>query len=67
VVREIKSSMEINEIIASAIANARGMRRGVPTISNVLDLLPEKLREEVMDDAENVISELTKAGFTIHL
>ena len=66
-VREIKSSMEINEIIASAIANARGMRRGVPTISNVLDLLPEKLREEVMDDAENVISELTKAGFTIHL
>lgn len=59
--------MEINEIIASAIANARGMRRGVPTISNVLDLLPEKLREEVMDDAENVISELTKAGFTIHL
>ena len=66
-VREIKSSMEINEIIASAIANARGMRRGVPTISNVLDLLPEKLRDEVMDDAENVISELTKAGFTIHL
>jgi hypothetical protein len=49
---------EIIEIIASAIANARGMRRGVPSIRNVLDLLPAKLREEVMDDAKNVYHEL---------
>jgi hypothetical protein len=50
--------METQEIIAAAIANARGMRRGMPAIANVLDLLPEKLREEVMDDAANVITEL---------
>src|SRR5258708_8818174 len=33
-----------------SIVNARGMRRGVPSISNVLDLLPEKLKEEVLDE-----------------
>lgn len=49
---------EIQKIIASAIANARGMRRGVPSISNVLDMLPENLVEEVMDDAKNVYIDL---------
>ena len=41
-------------IIAAAIANARGNRRGVPTITNILDMLPQKLRDEVMDDAQAV-------------
>lgn len=37
---------------AAAIANARGMRCGVPTITNILALLPPKLHAEVMEDAE---------------
>src|ERR1051326_2363947 len=37
---------------AAGIANERGGRRGMPPIANVLDLLPEKLREEVTDDAK---------------
>lgn len=36
---------------AAAIANARGNRRGVPTIINILDLLPRHLVDEVMEDA----------------
>lgn len=39
------------EAAATAIANARGARRGMPPISNILDALPEKLRQEVFDDA----------------
>ena len=46
------------EVIAAAIANARGMRRGVPTIVNILDILPAKLRDEVLDDADNVMEAL---------
>ena len=57
--------MDPKEIIAGAIANARGMRRGMPSISNVLDLLPEKLKEEVLDDADNVLRELKDAGFSL--
>jgi hypothetical protein len=37
---------------ATAIANARGNRRGVPTITNILEALPKKLFDEVMEDAE---------------
>lgn len=51
----------MRETIAAAIANARGMRRGVPTISNILDILPAKLRDEVIDDAENVLAEIARA------
>ena len=40
------------ERAAAAIANARGGRRGMPPIKNVLDILPDKLRREVMEDAE---------------
>ncbi len=43
------------EIIAKAIATARGQRRGVPAISNILDVLPARLREEVMDDAHAIM------------
>lgn len=57
--------MKTNEIIAAAIANARVMRRGSPAIKNVLEILPEKLRNEVFDDAQNVVAELTAAGLEI--
>lgn len=56
---------KLTRVIASAIANARGMRRGVPTIANVLDMLPEKLVDEVMDDANNVLKELKTAGYEV--
>lgn len=46
--------MTRTETIAAAIANARGGRRGVPPITNVLDALPPRLRDEVMDDAAAV-------------
>ena len=36
---------------AAAIANQRVMRRGSPAIANVLDVLPQKLLDEVLDDA----------------
>jgi len=57
--------MTPKEIIASAIANARGMRRGAPSIANVLAILPIKLRDEVMDDADNVLTELHRSGLVI--
>jgi GNAT superfamily N-acetyltransferase len=45
-------------LVATAIANARGGRRGAPPVSNILDLLPSGLREEVCQDAEAVLSAL---------
>jgi hypothetical protein len=48
-------------IAAAAIANARGNRRGAPTISNILDVLPQKLRDEVMEDAAAVLADLDAA------
>lgn len=36
---------------AAAIANARGGRRGAPQIANILEMLPHKLLEEVLEDA----------------
>jgi hypothetical protein len=44
--------MSVEEIAAAAIANERGGRRGMPPIKNVLELLPDNLREEVMQDAK---------------
>jgi len=46
------------EVAAAAIANARIMRRGSPSMSNVLKVLPPKLKEEVMEDAEAAIRAL---------
>lgn len=43
---------EMIEAAAAAIANARGGRRGAPAIKGVLRILPDKLRDEVMEDAE---------------
>ena len=36
---------------AAAIANARGGRRGMPPVANILDMLPRKLVDEVTEDA----------------
>lgn len=58
--------MSHQEIIASAIANSRGMRRGVPPILNILGMLPQKLVDEVMDEAQNVIDELKENGLDIY-
>jgi hypothetical protein len=44
--------------VAAAIANARGMRRGVPTITNILELIPKHLVDEVTEDAEAAIEAL---------
>lgn len=43
------------EQIAAALANARGMRRGVPPITNVLDLVPQEIKAELLDDADQVL------------
>ncbi|WP_298704530.1 hypothetical protein [uncultured Variovorax sp.] len=43
---------EMIEAAAAAIANARGGRRGAPQIRNILRILPEKLLDEVLEDAE---------------
>lgn len=52
----MKPMPEQIEAAATAIANARGGRRGMPPISNVLELLPEKLRTEVLEDAEAALT-----------
>lgn len=48
-------------LAASAIANARGMHRGAPLVGNILDILPNNLRAEVVEDAEAVLSALAEA------
>ena len=53
---------EIQHVIAAAIANARGGRRGMPPIKNILDLLPAKLQDEVLDEALAVIDALRQIG-----
>jgi hypothetical protein len=47
-----RPSLDEIESAASAIINARGMRRGVPSIGNVLAILPADLKAEVMEEAE---------------
>jgi hypothetical protein len=54
------------DIAAAAIANARGNRRGVPNIINILEILPPSLVEEVTEDAKAALEavgyqELTEA------
>jgi len=46
------------EVIATILVNQRIMRNGSPPIVNALDLLPQKLREEVLEDAQAVIDGL---------
>lgn len=50
--------MTEQEAIATILVNQRIMRNGSPPIFNALDLLPAKLRQEVMDDAQAVIEGL---------
>ena len=45
---------------AAAIANARGMRRGVPEIANILEMLPKNLAEEVLEDAARALEAVEK-------
>lgn len=49
------------EAIATVLANQRGMRRGAPSISNVLDMLPDKIRNEFMDDARAILARFRPA------
>jgi len=46
------------EAIATILVNQRFMRNGSPPIINALDLLPKKLKDEVMGDAQAVIDGL---------
>jgi hypothetical protein len=50
------------EAAATALVNARIGRRGAPPISNALDLLPEKLRDEVLGDAQDALEAAVAAG-----
>lgn len=61
--------MTRQEIVASAIANARAGRRGAPPVTNVLELLRSisdgRLYHEVMDDARAVLVALAEDGIEI--
>lgn len=46
---------------AAAIANARGGRRGAPTIANILEILPKKLFDEVVEDAQAALDAASAA------
>lgn len=50
---------------AAAIANTRGGRRGMPPITNILDVLPAKLRDEVTEDMKAVVEAIDAAGYRI--
>lgn len=50
--------MTKQEAIATILVNQRVMRNGSLPISNVLDMIPARLKEEVMGDAEAVIEGL---------
>lgn len=57
------------EAIASALANARGARHGMPPVKNVLAMLESvsggKLVREVTEDAEAVLSALEAAAAVV--
>lgn len=44
---------------AAAILNARGMRRGIPPIKNVLDFAPAPMVEDAREDARAALIEAT--------
>ena len=52
-------------IIARELANAKGARRGMPPIGNILDLLPRHLLEEVLADSDAVIAVLRASGVAL--
>ncbi|WP_342106349.1 hypothetical protein [Methylobacterium sp. SI9] len=53
---------EMIEAAAAAIANARGGRRGVPEIVNILDMLPDSIRAEIVEDAEAALKAALATG-----
>lgn len=60
----MKPTEEQINLAAAAIANARGGRRGMPAISNVMELLemlPGNLRQEVTEDAEAALDAVSFA------
>lgn len=52
--------MTLRDKIAARLANNRANRKGGPDITNVLDILPEHLKAEVYQDADDVMA-LVKA------
>jgi hypothetical protein len=58
----MKPTQEQIELAAAAIANERGGRRGMPPISNVLDMLPRHLRDELMEDARAALEAIPDNG-----
>lgn len=60
--QEVTISQEMIEAAAAAIANARGGRRGAPAFRNILAVLPEKLRDEVLEDAEAALKAALGTG-----
>ena len=48
-------------IVAEAIVNAKGARRGVPPINNIMQILPQPLLNEVTEEADAVIAALKAA------
>lgn len=50
--------MSEQQVIATVLANQKIMRNGCPPIVNVLDMLPQKLKDEVLDDAQAVLDAL---------
>lgn len=65
----ITDRKELIETIASALANARGARHGMPPLKNVLKMLKSvsggKLVREVTEDAEAILSALETAGAVV--
>ncbi|MBP1183051.1 hypothetical protein [Methylobacterium sp. PvR107] len=50
------------EAAAAAIANARGGRRCAPEICNVLAILPQTLKDEVLEDSEAALKAALATG-----
>lgn len=60
--RETPKKSDAITRIAEAIAHRRGMRRGAPIVSNIFDLLPSAIREDLLDDATGVYESLFPAA-----
>ena len=51
---------DLVKAVATELVNCRINRNGAPSLSNALDLLTDKIREEVMEDAERIVAVVTK-------
>jgi|GEM_PF-1881386 len=59
------STEHVKEVGVAAIANARGGRRGVPPIANIVEVLPARILAEVSEDMDAVMTALAAAGYVI--